>query len=670
MKTILISIILCIGFYIQATAQEKSNHEKQGDKYCFDYSFDKAIVSYTKAKNLTIEGQRKLAESYHNIENNAKAEEVYSKLIVAGNSIIPEDYYNYATILKINRKYDLYTTWMTKFYEVKPQDLRAIDFMANKHTFSEISKDKAAFKITHLNINTNGEDFGTSYFTNKIVFASSRGGSSLIVRKSNWTGAPYFDLYVSDVENGQLTKPKLFDKKFNNKLHDGPASFSNNGTFMVFTKSHAKDKTNDNIVELQIFSSSYTNGEWSNPEPLFLNNKGYSVGQPCLTQDGNTMYFTSDMPGGYGGADIYRITKNSIFVWGEPQNLGASINTEGDEMFPFIEEKNQFLFFTSNGRFGLGGLDIFSAKINGLAFDTVKNVGFPLNTEFDDFALILNDSTKTGYFTSNRTGGSGNDDIYAVSFLKEIEISKHIIGYALDENNVVIPNTFITLLNADGSIVDTVTTINNEAFTFSVNPNKQFTIIGKKELYSEGDTAINSYTTNQIIKADVILFKKTAKDAVKTTAKPIAKATVNETAKETVAKKIKKGADLAKVLDFNPSNIYFDYGKSNIRPDAILELDRIVEVMNDYPNMVIELGAHTDCRSSEYFNQKLSERRAKSTVNYIKTRITTPSRITGKGYGESKPIVKCTSDDIQKTSDCTEEQHQLNRRSEFIIIND
>jgi outer membrane protein OmpA-like peptidoglycan-associated protein/tetratricopeptide (TPR) repeat protein len=649
MKTIYISIILLIGFYIQASAQEKSSYEKQGDSYCFNYSYDKAIVSYTKAKDLTIDGQRKLAESYHNLENNTKAEEVYSKLILAGNNILPEDYYNYATILKINRKYDLYNIWMTKFYEVSPNDLRAIDFNKNQYEFSELAKDKAAFKITHLNINTAGEDFGTCFYKDKVVFASSRGGSSLFVRKDNWTGVPYSDLYISNVENGQLSKPELFDSKFNSALHDGPASFSNNGTFMVYTKNNAKDKTNDKIVELQIYMSTFKNGEWSKPEPFFLNNKDYSVGQPCLTEDGNTMYFTSDMPGGFGGADIYRVSKNEIDVWGQAQNLGPAINTEGDEMFPYVEEKNQFLFFTSNGRFGLGGLDIFSSKINGFAFDSVRNVGYPLNTEFDDFALILNDSTQTGYFSSNRTGGSGNDDIYAVSFLKEVEVSKQIIGYAIDENKVTIPNAFITLYNADGSVQDTLTTKGFESYTFSINSNKYYRIVGNKEFYREGDTSINSFGAEQVIKADVILFK--------------------ETPKEIVAKKIKVGADLAKVLDFTPGNIYFDYGKSNIRPDAVLELDKIVEVMNDYPKMVIQLGAYTDCRSSEGFNQKLSDRRAKSTVAYISKRISTPGRITGKGYGETNPIVMCTSDDVNKTSDCTEEQHQQNRRSEFIIMN-
>jgi outer membrane protein OmpA-like peptidoglycan-associated protein len=203
-------------------------------------------------------------------------------------------------------------------------------------------------------------------------------------------------------------------------MHDGPASFSNNGTVMAFTRNNYDEKRKDRVVELQICFSDYKDGKWSKPVPFFLNSRLYSIGQPCLSEDGNTMYFTSDMPGGFGGADIYRINKNEQGEWGKPENLGDKINTEADEMFPFYEEKSKVLFFSSNGRFGLGGLDIFSCAVIDSTFGPVSNIGFPLNTQYNDYAAIANPGINKGYFSSDRIGGSGGDDIYSFEFKQPV----------------------------------------------------------------------------------------------------------------------------------------------------------------------------------------------------------------------------------------------------------
>ncbi len=420
MKKLFIPIIALIGICINTNAQEKSHKELKGDKYSFNYSFSKAIDSYTHAKHLSVEGQRRLAESYHNLAQNIKSEEVYSKLVSSPEGILPEDYYNYAMVLKINGKYDEANKWMDKFEELKPNDLRAKDYAANSSEFANLLKDDGKYKIEHLIGNTDAEEFGTCYYKDKIVFASSRSNPKMIVKKYNWTGKPFLDMYISEVEEGQLKNPKIFDKSLNSKMHDGPASFSNNSTYMAFTRNNHDTKRKDKVVNLQICFSSYKDGKWSKPEPFILNNKEYSVGQPCLTSDGKTMYFTSDMPGGYGGADIYRITKDEKGIWGKPENLGDKINTEGDEMFPFFEENNGIMFFASNGRFGLGGLDIFISEINGSEIGNVYNAGSPLNTQYDDFALIVNTEMNKGYFSSNRS--AGGDDIYSVDLLKGLDI--------------------------------------------------------------------------------------------------------------------------------------------------------------------------------------------------------------------------------------------------------
>jgi outer membrane protein OmpA-like peptidoglycan-associated protein len=339
-------------------------------------------------------------------------------LVSLPGGILPEDYYNYAMVLKTNGKDDEAGKWMDKFIELKPDDLRAKDYVANHNESTNLLNDAGKYRIEHLNVNTDALDFGPSYYKDKIVFASSRVTPELKVRKYTWTRKPFWDMYISEVDGGQLKTPEIFDKSLNGKMHDGPSSFSNDGTFMAFTRNNYHDKSKDRVVELQIWFSSYKDGKWSKPEPFILNNKEYSVGHPCMTSDGNTMYFTSDMPGGYGKADIYRVTKDEKGEWVKPENLGDKINTEGDEMFPFIEENKKELFFASNGRFGLGGLDIFSCAINGTGFGRVYNAGFPLNTQYNDYAVIVNYKMGKGYFTSDRPSGSGGDDIYSVVFIE------------------------------------------------------------------------------------------------------------------------------------------------------------------------------------------------------------------------------------------------------------
>ena len=642
MKKIYIPIILIFGFSINANAQEKSRQEKQGDKYSFNYSYEKAIDSYTSSKNLSLEGQRKLAESYSLTGQNDKAEAVYLTLVQSPTGVLPLDYYHYAMILKSTGKYTESNKWMDKFVELNPYDLRSKSYVSTKSKFDSLLKDEGKYKIEHLNLNTNAGDFGTSYYKNKIVFASTRAKAKAFKKKFNWNGKPFLDMYVSDVDGNQLKDPENFSKKLNGKMHDGPASFSNNGTYMAFTRNHYHDKSDDKVIELQIWFSSFTDNKWSQPVPFSINNSEYSVGQPFLTSDGKTMYFVSNMPGGLGGADIYKVKKGDNGAWEKPENLGNKINTEGDEVFPFLSESNEILYFSSNGHCGLGDLDIFSCQLTGLKIGQVNNAGFPLNTQYDDFAMIIDSTSQKGYFSSNRSGGSGDDDIYSVSILKVIEIKKRIVGVAKDVSGSSIPNTFITLYDSKNEVIDTVTTKDNGAYKFFIESDKTFNLNGKKVGYTDGKSQANSNGKDSIIVSDVILTK-------------------NE---EVVVEKIEVGKDLGKVVKFNP--IYFDYHEYKIRPDAEIELNKIVKIMNEYPNMVVNLNSHTDCRASKNYNQKLSDKRAQASTNYIKKRITKPERISGKGYGETKLINACNCDG-KVVSGCSEDEHQQNRRTEFII---
>lgn len=417
MKKLIIPIILIFGLCMNMSAQDKSRKEKRGDKQFYIYSFDKAIKIYTHVKQLSVAGQRKLAESYHNIGNNKTAEIIYAELMSNSGALIAEDYYNYAMVLKMNGNYIESDKWMITFSQMKPDDLRAKDYLAQRHLYTELLNGNGTFKVSYLNFNTKAQDFGATYYQDKLVFVSSRTREALIVRRDNWTGNPFLDMYVADIKDGQLDHIKQFDRKLNRRRHDGPASFSNNYNEMAFTRNDYKSKCREKVVNLELFFSNYSNEKWSKPEAFYLNSKKYSVGHPCLLSDGSKMYFASNMPGGFGGVDIYRIAKDEKGVWGNPENLGALINTEGDELFPFYEETNNILFFASDGRFGLGGLDIFYCNASNTSFGAPINAGSPLNSQFNDFAAITDSKLTSGYFSSDR---EGTDDMYSMDILKSI----------------------------------------------------------------------------------------------------------------------------------------------------------------------------------------------------------------------------------------------------------
>lgn len=585
MKNI-IHVIAMIALCISVTAQDKSYREKKGDKRYFVYAFDKAIKEYKGVKTLTLEGQRRLAKSYRNTDKIDESELAYEAL-AAMPGATAEDHYDYAMILKMNGKFLESSRSMDKFISQKPADLRGKDYLANKERLGPLLIDDGSYKIVKQSINSAQEDFGTSYYKNKVVFASTRTAKPFR-KKDNANGKPFLDLYVADVENGQLKSPEKFAKKLNGKMHDGPASFSNNDTYMAFTRSHYKDHSADNVVELQIYFSSNTDkegkGTWSKPEPFIYNKEGFSVQHPNLSADGNTMYFVSTAPGGFGGADIYKTTRVGQGPWSTPENMGDKINTEGNELFPYFVPSQGKLMFTSDGRFGLGGLDIFIADISAAGVEGIYNAGTPLNTRYDDYAAIMNSEMTKGYFSSDRSEGSGDDDIYAFDFL--------------------------LVENVEPATVEVVEVV--------------------KELEPE----------------------------------PV----------EEIAKEEPKEPETPKVVldptsEIKLDKIYFDYDKFTLRPDAKKELDKIVIAMNSNPKLTIEVLAYSDCRGTSEYNQNLSNKRANEATFYIKKRIIKPERVHGKGYGETQMTNDCSCGVAKEDTNCTENEHQDNRRAKFIVTN-
>jgi outer membrane protein OmpA-like peptidoglycan-associated protein len=724
-----VTTILAISFQVVA---QKSGKEIKGDKYFERYSFAAAIEKYVEVDGLTIEGKRRLAESYRNTNQISKAKSAYEAFVNTSDATA-NDIFNYASILRLNGNYDESIVYLNKFKDKAPNDKRAISYVSNSDQLSNLHKDEGRYKINVLDVNTDNQDFGPAYFKQQIVFASTRGGASSVKRSYNWNNLPFLDLYASDVDNGQLKEPKQLNKSLNAKLHDGPASFNAEGTLMAFTRNDPKTKSADGTVKLQLYFATIDDkGKWGKEEAFKLNNSEYSCGHPCLSADGKVMYFASDMPGGIGGVDIYRIAKKDDGTWGEAVNLGDAVNTEGDEMFPFYQEEQGILFYASNGHIGLGGLDIYiSPDLGDGEFAKVLNAGTPMNTRYDDFALIVDEKMSKGYFTSNRDGGKGDDDIYSFELLKPFNFGKQIIGTALDKEGNILANVKVDLFDDAGAVLQTVTTTEDGKYKFVVEPDKTFKLLGVKEKYFDGENTVSSTSTEFEIVADVILEKdpglslyalvtdkKTGKplEAVKLiivdnfTGEKVEISTpeTGDYRKGLTDKKINdKGSynftliregyltktltynehfvkpgqydvhvkldfgmdpevkDLSEMVQINPIN--FDYNKYNIRKDAAIELDKIVEIMNKYPNMVIELGSHTDCRGTAKYNETLSDKRAKSSAAYIKERIINPERIYGKGYGENKIINGCACEGKNQPV-FTEEQHAVNRRTEFKVI--
>ncbi len=716
---------------LHAFSQTDSKEEKAGQLYDH-FSFYPAIERYERMDTLSAEALRKLAESYRNTQQPDKSATAYAAL-VNNNAASNEDLYNYASVLKATGEYDQSALLMEKFKEQAAQDKRAQSYENESANLSNLLKDEGQFVITHLDINTAEQDFGPAFYRDQVVFSSNRETASGVALRYNWTDKPFLDLYSSHKEGVQLGSPAAFDKPLNKKYHEGPASFSADGQFMAFTRNNYEARSSDGTVKLKIFFSTQNEeGIWSEPLPFKLNSNEYSVGHPALSADGIRMYFSSDMPGGYGGVDLYLIDRSEEAIWGDPVNLGPMINTEANELFPFFQEEQQVLFFASNGHFGLGGLDIFVAQDAGNnSFSKVLNAGAPLNTRSDDFGIIVDPQMVSGYFSSNREGGQGDDDLYALQIAKPFRFGKIIKGTAKDPSGMVLSGVQVSLKDASGTVIQSATTGPDGRFQFAAEPDLDFALGGSKSDYFDGKNTASTRTPNDEIIADLMLekdpgFSLYALVTNKKTREPLpgVKLTIHDQLngqseslvtpesgdfrKALSGKKLndrgeyvftlaKEGFftktltyketfnrpgqydlhvkmdfsmdpvvdDLSKLVTIKPIN--FDLNKFNIRPDAAAELDKIVSIMNQYPGMVVELGAHTDCRGSLKYNEDLSDKRAKASAAYIKERISKPDQIFGKGYGESRLLNDCACEGGVKST-CSDEEHQLNRRTEFKVI--
>ena len=653
MRKIILAITLALlqlGY-----AQSEKEALKKAAQYYKNLDYVQAINAYESIAKKGVEPQElleNLGNAYYYNADYQQANKWYAKLFEGKDTktnkpfnIKPEYYYRYAQTLKTVGDYDNSDKIMDKFVElVGKQDTRAALFLKNRDYQAEIKRNSGRLELNLLKINTKKSEYGTAFYGDNIVYATSKSG--FLKRRSDWTGDNFYSLYEANTDSLKATKKAKLNG-INTKFNESTAAFTKDGNTMYFTRNNFINnevKTNgDQTVLLKIFKATKDkNGKWGDVQEMPFNSNIHSVAHPALSPDGKYIYFSSDMKGTLGSSDIYRakILKSG---YGKPENLGDRINTSGRESFPFISDDN-VLYYSSDGFPGLGGLDIYAVKLDeeGNPITKPVNIGRPANSAEDDFCYVINSQTKIGYLTSNRPEGKGSDDIY--SFYEHTPLhftcQYSLSGVVKDaDTKQIIPMAKVTLWGANNTLLEETTADANGNFTLLYTADcgdLQLLLKSEKEAYKSGQQSI-ALNGNQKVTAEVLLTPIPA------------------------TPKIEVGTDLAKVLKIE--NIYFDYDKANIRKDAAEQLAKIVAIMKEYPTMKVDVRLHTDSRGSDKYNLALSERRAKSTIKWIVSHGIKKNRITGKGYGETQLVNGCAND-----VPCTEEEHQANRRSEFIIV--
>ena len=630
--------MLSIGllFQLLMSCQPIYKAQKQMGKY----NYSGAVVTLKKAvdKSKTHNAALPMLADCYRLQHDILNAKTYYAQAVAVPGAKPETYFYYAQALQSTGEYAQAREMYQKYAQMNPSDPKGLLYAAHCDSVLGPWKGKKPVYDVKLanNINTTESDFGPAFYDGQLVFASDFETNPGEGKKYGWTGRGYLNIMKSKPVKagdfwGDLEKASEFESKFNLPYHDGPASFSADGNTIYFTRSFFGKAKREGIYKtnlLKIYYATKTNGKWGEIMPFFLNSKDFSVGHPSLSADGQTLYFVSDMPGGQGGTDIW-MCKREGDIWGPATNLGKTVNSSENEMFPSIQ-KDGTLYFASNGHPGYGALDIFKTKNNNGAWTTPENLHPPVNSSFDDFAIAFAPGDKNGFFSSNRPDGAGSDDIYAFREMEpEPVLPAFITGLVKDK---------ITMQPLAGATV------------FLYNPTS-----GEVKVLKTGDDgrykALIDKPAEYVIKAMMPAYIADCSPFTLTEVKPGTTNSVRDLLLDKLT--INKAITI--------QNIYYDFDKYNIREDAKAELDKLVLIMNENP-VNIEIGSHTDCRGSEAYNDKLSQKRAESAVNYIISKGIDKSRIIAKGYGERQLTNKC-ADGVK----CSSAEHQANRRTEFKI---
>lgn len=632
MKKIILASIISLVLVTSCSERYYKKGVKNYDKFEYTEAIEKLEI-YQK-KHDKVDARVKLANSYRMVYDIPNAEKWYSTIVDAPESE-PINMFYYAKTLMTMDKYKDASVWFRKYLEKVPDDFVAEMLLSSCGSVNSFMKDTSLFTVKPANIPEVATAFGQIPYGKGIMFTGDKENydASLFNKDVyNWTGRSYLDIYYTAKDNsGKWLSPMMLKGDVNGQFHEGPACFTSDGSVVYFTRSNyakknklAKSSTSEN--NLKLYRAELVKDKWTNVSELPFNSNEYSCGHPNLSADGKTLYFISDMPGGYGGTDIYKSVYDGK-NWSKPQNLGSVINTSGNEMFPYMHSDGTF-YFSSEAHNNLGGLDVFMTSYNGEKWLQVENLNYPLNTSKDDFAYVLSKDGKTGYISSNRDNFT--DKVFEITkndptFILSGHVSqKGKPGSSID-------SAIVEIYNQTDKNRQMLLTDKNGNYKMKLKVNSEYEVRSWKPMYFTvtkphlfcmvGRKVSENFEANFVL--DQIIIEK-----------PI-------------------------VLD----NIYYDLDKWAIRPDAAMELDRLVQVLEKNPKIQIELSSHTDSRAGDQYNMILSDKRAKAAVQYIISKGIDAKRMKWKGYGESKLVNNCKND-VQ----CTEEEHQKNRRTEFKVI--
>ncbi|PWJ45036.1 OmpA family protein [Sediminitomix flava] len=667
----------------------------------------------------------KLAESYRFSHNLKKAFKYYDIIVKKFNTDHPDVYFKHGLLLKSQGRYKEAYASFRQYLSYKPLDDDARDMLRScrDETLTELQKNKYNVEVNNININSSENDFSPLPFKDGIIFCSSR-----LTRKGEgkylWDGHAFIDLYYA--KNGILNTFKYPDRlsdNVNSNLHEGPATYNDDYNILYYTENVPKPRKpnkeaddDHHTFHLQIYTSHYKGkGKWTEHEAFVHNSIDYSTGHPSLSPDGKTLYFVSDIPGGFGEADIYKCVWDDTDGWSAPINMGEKINTTGKEKFPFIADENT-LYFASNRHVGLGGLDIYKADLLNGEVIRVSNMGYPFNSSRDDFGICFLPSENgefSGYFSSNRKGGKGGDDIYSfrkVNRTVTVAVMDSITLEPIEGASVWMTRMgdfkehFPTGVKGVAQINASPSDVKDFLVEKEGYKTKRFTPpppqkddrnilyiieMAKGKTYKLEGLVYDAQTKEPIAVSHVTLSRPKVETPESTNTDDYGKFNFPLVEDPNLQKlKVTKDGYFAKEMDlasFKPNaqgvihvkiplekleinkkieieNIYYDFDKHQITKKASSILDELTSILVENPSINLELGSHTDIRGSDEYNQNLSHERAQSAINYLTEKGIAKYRITYKYYGESQNIVPCP-----KQEDCTEEQHQLNRRTEFRI---
>ena len=667
-------------WYKEAAALYKDAVENEDEKNDRNRKDRRTKKDASKKENQYRVLLQKAGDAYYFNTDMENAVLYYDKLISKYNKEVnPEYIFRYAHALQGIGEYRQAKQWMKEFSkQTKNKDIRPTNFNQEDLTIQDIVNIPPKYTLKNISVNTKYSDFGPMYYQDQLVFSSARDTMTYHTRIYHWNEQPFLDMYLGELNaiESDVEFLEEFSENINTKFHEATLAFSLDEKKVYFTRNNYDGdlgRDDEGINHLKLYSAElrydrYENDEeqdadlknnkrrrsndsiprWTNIKELPFNSEDYSVGHPTVSVDGKRLYFVSDMPGSIGATDIFVVDILDNDEYSDPKNLGATVNTSGREMFPFITDNA--IYFASDGHLGLGGLDVFESKIKDEKFSIPKNLGAPLNSKLDDFGFILHKDKDKGFVCSNREKGKGDDDIYSFVVDPTISCDQLVAGVVRNKKtNELIPFAKVTLYDQSGKEVQSVLVGEDAAFSFQLDCKTRYLVRGEKITYSFDE---KGFTTP---KTDVTLNLELGLDLG---------LTLSLTPEVPEEPKIifKVGDDIRNILGINI--IYFDLNKDFIRsPDATAELQKVILFMKTYPNVHIDVRSHTDARSSDAYNLDLSKRRNRSTIDYIvNIGGIDRNRLTGDGYGETQLVNRC-KDGVK----CSEAEHDLNRRSEFII---